>query len=45
LSSLLAVLIATMPYSAVVGAAFAPLVVGVLAIAVFTRQAKKRGRY
>jgi hypothetical protein len=39
------VFIATMPYSAVVGAVFAPLVIGVLAIAVFARQAKKRGRY
>ncbi|HEV8623189.1 MAG TPA: hypothetical protein VG034_01915 [Acidimicrobiia bacterium] len=36
--------IATMPYSAVVAAAYAPLVVGLLSIAVFARQAKARRR-
>jgi hypothetical protein len=36
--------IATMPYGAVVGTAYAPLVIGVLSIAVFTRQARRRRR-
>jgi hypothetical protein len=43
LTTLLAVYIATMPYSAVVTTAFAPLVVGVLFIAVAARRG--RGRY
>jgi hypothetical protein len=46
LASLLGVFIATMPYSAVVGTAFAPLVIGVLFIAFSTHQAKaKRNRH
>ncbi len=38
------VFIATMPYGAVVGTAYAPLVIGVLAIAVASRQARRRRR-
>jgi len=41
----LGVFIATMPYSAVVAAAYAPLVLGILAIAAFARQAKARRRH
>jgi len=41
----LGVFIATMPYSAVVGVAFAPLVLGLLTIAVLSRQAKARRRH
>jgi hypothetical protein len=37
--------IATMPYSAVVGVAYAPLVLGLLMIAAFARQAKARRRH
>jgi hypothetical protein len=45
LASLLDVLIATMPYSAVVSVAFAPLVLGILAAAIISKQAKaKRDR-
>jgi len=39
------VFIATMPYSAVVGVAFAPLILGLLSIAAFARQAKARRRH
>jgi len=39
------VFIATMPYSAIVGVAFAPLVLGALTIAAFARQAKARRRH
>ena len=46
LATLLDVFIATMPYSAVVSTAFAPLVIGILFIAVSSRQAKaKRNRH
>jgi hypothetical protein len=36
------VIIATMPYGAVVGTALAPLVIGVIFIAVYSRQARRR---
>jgi hypothetical protein len=36
------VYIATMPYGAVVGTAFAPLVIGVIFIAVSARQGRRR---
>jgi hypothetical protein len=42
----LGVFIATMPYSAIVGAAYAPLVLGIISIAAFARRAKsRRGRH
>ena len=46
LTTLPGVLIATLPYSAVVSLAFAPLVLGVLTTAVLSKQAKaKRDRH
>ena len=42
---MLDVFIATMPYSAIVGVAYAPLVLGCLTIAVYARQAKARRRH
>ena len=44
-TTLLPVYMVTMPYSAVVSTAFAPLVVGVLFIAAAARRARRRGRY
>jgi hypothetical protein len=42
----LGVFVATMPYSAIVGVAYAPLVLGLLTIAAFARRAKsRRGHY
>jgi hypothetical protein len=37
--------VATMPYSAIVGVAYAPLVLGLLTIAAFARQGKARRRH
>ena len=42
---MLGVFIATMPYSSVVGAAYAPLVLGVLTIFALTRRARARRRH